>query len=471
MNRLKKYCCSLVITLVMAIPLMSATSSVNAQDYDQKDSAFSGSQYSEGQLAQMLAPIALYPDSLLTHILIAATYPLEVVQAHRWQQSKQHLSTQKQIGKAEDKNWDPSVVALIAFPNVLQKLSDDLNWTQSLGDAFLQDEAQVLASIQMLRQEADNANSLEQMENMQVTRVSNQIVIEPVRKEIVYVPYYDPRTVYGYWRWYNYPPIYWAVYPGYVRPGYGHFYWRAGVHISFNYYFSAFHWHKRHVVVVHHHNSHRYRHHGRIVTSHGAKRWAHKPQHRRGVAYSNNALRHKYNSHHPSRAQSKALRYNERKHVNHKMNSHKQVKNHERIKSQMRGNSREQVKSPERINSHERVKSHTQITHKREQQMRSKLNSSSKPHHKQHNQSHKLTSSHKQSNFNSRPNSIRPIEGSLYSAPKSQQVKANKSYNRHQSPSRHSTKPQQTARNQATRHSSPRASKPSSSHQYKPRKD
>lgn len=456
MNRLKKYCCSLVITLVIAMPLMIATTSVNAQDYDQKDATFDTNQYSEGQLAQMLAPIALYPDSLLTHILIAATYPLEVVQAHRWQQSKQHLSTQKQIDKAEDKGWDPSVVALIAFPNVLQKLSDDLNWTQSLGDAFLQDEAQVLASIQTLRQEADNANSLAQMDNMQVTRVNNQIIIEPVRKEIIYVPYYDPRTVYGYWRWYNYPPIYWAVYPGYVRPSYGHFYWRAGVHISFNYYFSAFHWHKRHVVVVHHHNSHKYRHRGRIVTSHGAKRWAHKPQHRRGVAYSNNALRHKYNSHHPSRAQSKVLRHNERKHVNHKMNSH------------------------ERINSHERAKSHAQITHKREQQMRSKLNTSSKPnfktnarpHNKHSGQSNKVSPSHQQ-HFaqKTRPNNTRPNKQPQYSAPKSQQVKANKSYNRHQSPSRHSTKPQQTARNQATRHSSPRASKPRSSHQYKPRKD
>ncbi|GIU47100.1 hypothetical protein TUM4438_25090 [Shewanella sairae] len=299
MNRLKKWCC---LSLVIAMPLIMPVTAVNADA-----SQLEQTQYSEGQLAQMLAPIALYPDSLLTHILIAATYPLEVVQAHRWQQSKQHLSTQKQIDKAQDKDWDPSVVALIAFPNVLQKLSEDLDWTQSLGDAFLQDETQVLASIQTLRQEADNANSLEQMENMQVTRVSNQIIIEPVRKEIVYVPYYDPRTVYGYWRWYRYPPVYWAVYPGYVRPSYGHFYWRAGVHISFNYYFSAFHWHKRHVVVVHHHNSHRYRHRGRIVTSHGAKRWAHKPQHRRGVAYSSGALRHKYNRHQPKYTRSKVV--------------------------------------------------------------------------------------------------------------------------------------------------------------------
>ncbi|ABZ77575.1 conserved hypothetical protein [Shewanella halifaxensis HAW-EB4] len=449
MNRFKRWCWSFIITLAIAMPLMMSAATVKAQDHELEHSRFNEpqfseplhneGQYSEGQLAQMLAPIALYPDSLLTHILIAATYPLEVVQAHRWQVEYNNLSTQKQIDKAQDKDWDPSVVALIAFPNVLQKLSEDLNWTQSLGDAFLQDEAQVLASIQTLRQEADNANSLEQMDNMQVTRVSNQIIIEPVRKEIVYVPYYDPRTVYGYWRWYRYPPIYWAVYPGYIRPGYGHFYWRAGVHISFNYYFSAFHWHKRHVVVVHHHNSHRYRHHGRIVTSHGAKRWAHKPQHRRGVAYSNNTLRHKYNSHHPSRAQSKALRHDPRKHVNHK-NSLERIRGYERVKSPLRAKSPERIKSHERIksqmrgNSPERNKSHQQITHQREQQMRSKLNSNSKAH----------------------------------------QSTANKSYNnrqKHQSQSRHSTKPHQTARSKVSRSPSPRASAPRSNHQYKPRKD
>ncbi|MBL4913485.1 DUF3300 domain-containing protein [Shewanella schlegeliana] len=432
MNRFNRWCWSLIITLAIAMPLMMSANTVKAQEHEY-------SQYTEGQLAQMLAPIALYPDSLLTHILIASTYPLEVVQAHRWQVEHNNLSTQKQIDKAQDKDWDPSVVALIAFPNVLQKLSEDLNWTQSLGDAFLQDEAQVLASIQTLRQEADNANSLEQMDNMQVTRISDQIIIEPVRKEIVYVPYYDPRTVYGYWRWYNYPPIYWAVYPGYVRPSYGHFYWRAGVHISFNYYFSAFHWHKRHVVVVHHHNSHRYRHHGRIVTSHGAKRWAHKPQHRRGVAYSNNALRHKYNSHYPSRAQSKALRHNSGKHVNHKMNSHKRinsperVKSHDRLKSQIRGN------SPERINSHERVKSHEQI--------KSQIRGNSPL----HNNSHERVKNHQRNNSHQQ-HFVR-----------SSQPKTNKSYDNRAKHQGHTAKP---ARNQA-----PRSHAPRSSNQHKPRKE
>lgn len=425
MNIFKQCCClSLVITLQWLTP-----ASAYAEDYESAQQT----QLNEGELAQMLAPIALYPDSLLTHILIAATYPLEVVEAQRWQQQNQQLSTEKQVSNAQSMQWDPSVIALIAFPTVLQKLSEDLQWTQSLGDAFLQNEAQVLASIQALRHQADNANNLNDMENMQVTRVNNQIVIEPVRKEIVYVPYYDPRVIYGNWYWYNYPPVYWAMYPGYVRPRHGHFYWHTGVHISFNYYFSAFHWHKHHVVVVHHKNSHHYRHRGRIVTSHGAKRWAHKPQHRRGVAYSNNALRHKYKSHNPSRAYSKTLRTQKPYKVNksreiqfaknlkqqpkvrnvHYGNS-KVVKSHQPVKSHQRVNSHQSVKSQQRVKSHQSAKSHQRINNhqpvknhqsaKSQQRAKSHQRVNSHQPQKSYRQpkSHKPTNSHKGSNHKQR---------------------------------------------------------------------
>ena len=413
MNIFKQCCClSLVIALQWLTP-----ASAYAEDYENAQQA----QLNEGELAQMLAPIALYPDSLLTHILIAATYPLEVVEAQRWQQKNQQLSTEKQVSNAQSMQWDPSVIALIAFPTVLQKLSEDLQWTQSLGDAFLQDEAQVLASIQALRQQADNANNLNDMENMQVTRVNNQIVIEPVRKEIVYVPYYDPRVVYGSWYWYNYPPVYWAMHPGYVRPRYGHFYWHTGVHISFNYYFSAFHWHKHHVVVVHHKNSRHYRHRGRIVTSHGAKRWAHKPQHRRGVAYSNNALRHKYKSHNPSRAHSKTLRTQKPYKVNKSremqftknlkqqpkvrnahygnnkaMKSHQRVKSHQPVNSKQRVNSHQPVNSQQRINSHQPVKSQQRVNRHQSVKSQQRVKSHQQVNSRQPGKSHQQVKSHQQ---------------------------------------------------------------------------
>ncbi|MEI6858260.1 MAG: DUF3300 domain-containing protein [Shewanella sp.] len=288
----------MVLVFTLFTPLSRAQSESNGQE----------ASFSEAELAQMLAPIALYPDSLLTHILIASTYPLELVQAKRLQGKNKLLPTEQLIEKAEDQDWDPSVTALLAFPTVLDKLSEDLEWTQDLGDAFLQDEERMLTSIQVLRHQADEADSLAEMENMSVSQVDDQIIIEPLQNEIIYVPYYDPRVVYGQWAWYNYPPIYWAPYPYYVRPPYGHFSWHRGIHISFNYYFSAFHWQKRHLVVTHHTNARHYRHHGHIVTSHGAQKWSHKPAHRRGVAYRSPAMKHKYQSHRPSSMHTKQVR-------------------------------------------------------------------------------------------------------------------------------------------------------------------
>lgn len=252
--------------LLILASLVLITDSYAQQEYSQP------AVFRDAELAQMLAPIALYPDSLLTHILIASTYPLEIVQANRWRSANPHLDARLAIAKAQDKNWDPSVTALLAFPNVLNKLSDDLLWTQQLGAAFLQDEARLLAAIQSLREQADEAGSLSAMEYMRVSRIGQQIIIEPSQKEIIYVPYYNPLVVYGRWHWYSYPPVRWTV-PYYTPRGHGHFYWDRAVHIRFNYYFSTFNWHKQHVIVINHHNSAHYRHREKIITSHGAKRW------------------------------------------------------------------------------------------------------------------------------------------------------------------------------------------------------
>ena len=154
---------------------------------------------SDAELAQILAPIALYPDTLLTHILIASTYPLEIVQADRWLKSQINTDTQYLMTQAERQRWDPSVQALVAFPTVLERLNNDLSWTQDIGDAFLQDESRVLDSIQALRQQADAAKNLSNIENVKISRVKQRIIIESVRPEIIYVPYYDTRVIYGDW--------------------------------------------------------------------------------------------------------------------------------------------------------------------------------------------------------------------------------------------------------------------------------
>lgn len=254
--------------------------------------------FSDAELAQMLAPIALYPDSLLTHILIASTYPIEVVEAHRWLKKNGNLKTNKKRKLLTNIDWDASVKALIPFERVLSRLSDDLSWTRALGDAFLQDESRLLLSIQKLRKQAKLAGSLNKMNNVDIDYQDNNISIVSRTKEVVYVPYYDSRMVYGSWFWSAYPPVYWhprrSVYVSHHRP----FYWHSGVHITFNYFFSAFHWHNRHVVVVKPHRVHyRYYHQRpRKLIAHGgyAKRWSHQSSHRKGVAYRTQRTSEKY---------------------------------------------------------------------------------------------------------------------------------------------------------------------------------
>ena len=257
-------------------------------------------QFSEAELAQMLAPIALYPDSILTHILIASTYPIEIVEAHRWLVKNKELNSNQLAKSVEDFNWDASVKALVPFERILSRLSEDLTWTQQLGDAFLHDEEKLLESIQALRKQAEHAGNLEKMENMEVSYEDDNIVIAPVEKEIVYVPYYDTRMVYGAWHWSSYPPVFWTPRHNVYVSHYSPFYWHSGIHISFNYFFSAFHWHNRHVVVVNSHNSHRRYYHQRprrLIANGGyAKRWSHKPAHRKGVAYRSKRTSQKYQS-------------------------------------------------------------------------------------------------------------------------------------------------------------------------------
>ena len=293
MNRLHRWKWLVLSAALVALPFTAPTQAAGVSV-----SQGSSASLSQAELEQMLAPIALYPDSLLSHILIASTYPLEVVQAQRWLEDHPKLSVDQVMSRTEDKDWDPSVKALMAFPNVLQKMSEDLDWTQRLGEAFLANEAQVMDSIQSLRQQADKANSLANMDNMAITRANNQIIIEPARREVVYVPYYDPRVVYGTWRWgVAYPPVYWEFggYVGYpYRPSHSYFYWSPGIHISFNYFFSSFHWHSHRVVVVDHRHSHHYRPRERYSVSYGAQPWKHKPEHRRGVVYHNPVVKERY---------------------------------------------------------------------------------------------------------------------------------------------------------------------------------
>ena len=176
--------------------------------------------FTQQQLDQMLAPVALYPDSLLSQILMASTYPLEIVEAARWSKANPNLKGDDAVKAAEQNGWDPSVTSLVAFPQVLTMMDSNLSWTERLGDAFLAQQPQVMETVQNLRQRAYAAGNLRSNDQVRVDQQGQTIVIEPPNPQVVYVPYYDPRVVYGPWWWPEYPPVYWGPWPGYfVRPG------------------------------------------------------------------------------------------------------------------------------------------------------------------------------------------------------------------------------------------------------------
>jgi hypothetical protein len=251
----------------------------------------------QAELDQMLAPIALYPDSVLSHVLVASTYPLEVIQADRWRQKHLDLDEQEAINAVADKDWDPSVKALVPFNDLLQQITEDLNWLQDLGDAFLINEEQVLASIQSLRQKAYAQGSLSNNQYIEVIEDDDDIVIAPTNREVIYIPYYDTRVVYGAWWWNSHPPRYWH------HPA--HYYWSAGlywsprIYFGYTHHFGGFHWRNRHIVVNHYSTR---RHHNyddgvRRVRTHEYQRWQHNPHHRRGVRYSQHTPTRVYREH------------------------------------------------------------------------------------------------------------------------------------------------------------------------------
>jgi hypothetical protein len=141
--------------------------------------------YSQAELDQMLAPIALYPDSVLSHVLIAATHPLDVVQAARWTRDNPGLRGEAAVKATEDQRWDPSVRALTAFPDLLARMSEDLDWTRSLGEAVLVQEESVVDTIQVLRGRAYANGYLDGTEHLAVRREDRLIDIEPASTRLV----------------------------------------------------------------------------------------------------------------------------------------------------------------------------------------------------------------------------------------------------------------------------------------------
>jgi hypothetical protein len=258
--------------------------------------------FKQEELDAMLAPIALYPDALLSQVLMASTYPLEIVEAARWQKQNASLKGAALQDALQEQRWDESVKSLTEFPDVLDRLNKDLGWTQKLGDAFLGQQQQVMDTIQSLRAKAQAAGNLQSNEQQKVEQQKEgdktYIVIQPANPEVVYVPTYQPTVVYGAWPYPAYPPYYppyWAA-PGaaFVNG----FFWGVGIAAGAALW-GGWNWGRGDVNI----NVNRYNNFNRTNISSG--NWNHNVNHRGAVPYRDNGSRGKYGQYDRQAAQGR----------------------------------------------------------------------------------------------------------------------------------------------------------------------
>jgi hypothetical protein len=257
------------------------------------------------ELDQMLAPIALYPDALLTQILMATSYPLEIVEADRWAKANKSLTGDAKAKALEKEDWDPSVKSLVDFPAVLEMLSMKLDWTQKLGDAFIGQQKDVLDTVQKLRGKAKENGQLESSENQKVEVKEGDpqvITIESTSPQVIYVPTYNPTVVYGSWWYPAYPP-----YP-YYPPGYvaGTAFMSFAVGVAWGYAWGHCDWGHGDVDIDINRNTEfnrnidrdKYKNRANNTAGNtmrdGKGKWQHDPSHRGSVPYRDNKAAQKY---------------------------------------------------------------------------------------------------------------------------------------------------------------------------------
>lgn len=249
------------------------------------------------QLDDLVAPIALYPDPLVGEVLAASSYPVEIAEAEQWVRDHPHGKPAKLMDRAKKENWDPSVQGLVAFPDVLARLSQDINWTTQLGNAFLARQADVMQAVQRMRAKAEANGTLHSTPQETVT-TQNQggqpaITIEPADPDVWYVPNYNPAYVWGPPVWGAYPPLY---YPG-VEVGLG---WYPGIDLGL--YFGGWggwgwggwgwtpNWYGGNIFID---NSFYHRYGFRNFEGGGwlgRSEWRHNPEHRLGMPYADRAV-------------------------------------------------------------------------------------------------------------------------------------------------------------------------------------
>jgi hypothetical protein len=244
------------------------------------------------EIEQLVAPIALYPDALLAQILMASTYPLEIVSAARWVETNPGLQSQALEDVLQTEPWDASVKSLAAFPQVLTMMNEKLDWTQKLGDAFLAQQKDVMDAVQRLRAKAQAQGNLQSTAEQKViveqpaASQTTVVKIEPSNPQVVYVPTYNPTVVYGAWPYPTYPPYYYYP-PGYVAAT-SLFSFGVGMAVG-SALWGGCNWSNGDVDI----NVNRYNNFNRANISNG--KWEHNVEHRKGAQYRDAASQQKYN--------------------------------------------------------------------------------------------------------------------------------------------------------------------------------
>ena len=248
------------------------------------------------QLEALVAPIALYPDPLLAEMLVASTYPLDVVAAQQWLDQNSSLKGEELTKAVEQQKWDPSVQGLVEVPEALKRLSENIKWTTDLGDAFLAQEGEIMDAVQSLRAKAKDGGKLQTTEQQKVEtkEVDSKTVIEiqPASTEVVYVPTYSPSVIWGP-LYYPYPPLYYPPYYGGAWLGFGVGI-AIGIGISGGWGWGCG-WGGGNNIIINNNNNH-ISHYNRSnnINRSGNSNWQHNAQQRGGAPYKDRATASKY---------------------------------------------------------------------------------------------------------------------------------------------------------------------------------
>lgn len=293
---MKKTALAIAISLLMGV--QSTVALAESVALQQPSAAPAAKAISQEELDSLLAPVALYPDALLAQVLMASTYPLEVVEAQRWVKKNPGLKGKALENALQGQDWDPAVKSMTNFPQILDMMDGKLDWTQKLGDAFLSQQAAVMDTVQSLRRKANEQGNLKSSSEQKIIVEQAPpdqpqitiIKIEPANPQVVYVPTYNPTVVYGPWWYPSYPPYYYYP-PGYVAGG-ALLGFTAGVAVGAALWGNC-NWgwgHGHGNVNINVNNFNQY---NRTNISNNS--WNHNSAHRKGVAYSDNVTSQRYN--------------------------------------------------------------------------------------------------------------------------------------------------------------------------------